>query len=335
MKTALITTTINVPTVLALYRKLDPSIKFFVAADHKTPLEAYTFCADIPDCEIYSPKRQKELGYECSELLGWNTDSRRNIALLEALKDRADIIVSIDDDMLLQNQPPCMWFEDRMLNEYDGLKFGGAKHWFDAGAFTIPKASQRGLPIDAMYAANPEPIVGAKIGVAQGVILGVPDTDACTAIAQKPLVHSATDILRNGFVVDLDAFTVFNSQLVAFRRELAPAFAQFYNHQGRNTDILASVLMRRIMRDRDLYTYFGCPTGFHARAPRPLFNDLRAEMYGLERIAGFAEYLWGAEVPAGASTTVEANMLICGFPGFSKELKEAYGAFHNDCARVM
>ena len=37
MKTALITTTVNIPTVLALYRKLGPDVSFFVAADEKTP----------------------------------------------------------------------------------------------------------------------------------------------------------------------------------------------------------------------------------------------------------------------------------------------------------
>src|ERR1700721_1523424 len=105
-KVALITTTIFVPEVLQLYRAIGTNYfsipanltKFFVAADEKTPLEAYQFCADISDCEIYSPDRQKELGYECSPLLGWNCVQRRNIALLEALRWGADIIKTIDAD---------------------------------------------------------------------------------------------------------------------------------------------------------------------------------------------------------------------------------------------
>ena len=36
-------------------------------------------------------------------LTGWNTDRRRNFALLEALKWGADLIVSVDDDMIPMN----------------------------------------------------------------------------------------------------------------------------------------------------------------------------------------------------------------------------------------
>jgi len=36
--------------------------------------------------------------YKCSELLGWNTITRRNIALLEALRWGADVIITVDDD---------------------------------------------------------------------------------------------------------------------------------------------------------------------------------------------------------------------------------------------
>jgi hypothetical protein len=342
VKTALITTTVNVPTVLALYRKLDPSVKFYVAADEKTPLEAYAFCAEIPDCEIYSPDRQKELGYECSALLGWNNDSRRNIALLEALKDGAELIISIDDDMI-----PYDCVESRYRNKvfgfyrhfaetYAGLQLGLNACWFDAGQFTAPPAKQRGLPPDIFSTYwNPLPVVDAKIGVAQGIILGVPDTDASTAMTNRPHISSVTDILRNGFVVDPNCITVFNSQLTCFRRELAPAFAQFYNHQGRNTDIFASLLMRRIMRDRGLYTYFGPPMAFHARTPRPLFKDLKAEMFGLEYIQEWAEYLNRAPTMGSSNVIDNCARLMDGFSAFSDDNKEVARAWYNDCEKVL
>lgn len=287
MKTALITTTINVPKVLALYRKLGPDVAFFVAADEKTPLEAYHFCAGIPDCEIYSPDRQKELGYACSSLLGWNNDSRRNIALLEAVKWGADFIVSVDDDMVPMNDYFFSQIVQTLAVPYFGLQFGSPQSWFDAGRFSIPPVRQRGLPLGWADANLFSLTMDAPVGAMQGIILGVPDTDALTALTQYPRVTGATDILRNGFVVDPKAYSVFNSQLTAFRRELAPCFAQFYNWQGRNTDIFASLVMRRVMRERGLYTYFGPPMAFHARSQRDLFKDLQAEMYGLEHVAEF------------------------------------------------
>src|SRR5208282_273352 len=146
-------------------------------------------------------------------------------------------------------------------------------------------------PIDIDLHINYSVAVDAKIGVMQGIILGIPDADAIAAITARPFIHSATDILRNGFVAVPDCLTVFNSQLTAFRRELAPAFAQFYKWQGRNTDIFASLIMRRIMKERGLYTYFGPPMGYHARKSRPLFNDLKSEMFGLEHIVSLSDQI--------------------------------------------
>ena len=330
LKTALITTTINVPRVLELYRKLDTDVRFFVAMDQKTP-DYKTWNLGDKFCLCMTPEYQQACSYESSELIGWNTDSRRNIALLEALKWGADLIVSIDDDMIPQGD----WdFACRFEFPFDGLQLGANRQWFDAGAFSTPPASQRGLPPDALPVLGAEHVIDARIGAAQGIIFGVPDTDACTAITARPFITHASDILRNGFVVHPEAFAVFNSQFTAFRRELAPAFAQFYKHQGRNTDIFASMLMRRIMQDRNLYTHFGPPMAFHARTPRPLFKDLKAEMWGLEHIEEWAMYLAMSTLP-NTSVTDQCRVLTEGCAIFSDEMKACARAWYNDCDKVM
>jgi len=289
MKVGLITTTVNTPTVLALYRKFGPDVHFFVAGDYKTPVEAVEFCAQLGNCQFYSPQDQKDLGYASSELIGWNNDSRRNIALLEAVKWGAEIIVSVDDDMIPNHYGFFNYIEMALEQPFSGLCLGESGHWFNPSLLTVPPVRSRGIPIDIDLHINYSVAVDAKIGVMQGIILGIPDADAIAAITARPFIHSATDILRNGFVAVPDCLTVFNSQLTAFRRELAPAFAQFYKWQGRNTDIFASLIMRRLMQSMGLYTYYGPPMGFHARRPRPLLNDLKSEMYGLEHIVEFSE----------------------------------------------
>ena len=330
MKTALITTTINVPRVLKLYRKLaSPEMRFFVAMDEKTPPHG-TWELNDGFCLCMTPAYQKAMNCESSELIGWNTDSRRNMALLEALKWGADLIVSIDDDMI----PTQSEFvpEDIFEFGFSGLMIGSSQRWTDVGMFTIPQASQRGLPVDTgMNSDWPTHVVDAKIGAWQGIILGVPDAGATTAIERATRVHSASDILRNGFVVHPQAYVVFNSQWTAFRRELAPAFAQFYNHQGRNTDIFASMLMRRVMQERNLYPYYGPPMAFHARSSRPLFNDLKAEIFGLEHIANYADYLRRAPLPDG-SVVDQCRVLSEGWNG--PELQAAK-AWYNDVERAL
>ena len=332
MRVALVTTTINVPRVLSLYRAHDPDVMFFVAGDLKTPKEAEDFCEELSNCVYLSPLVQEGLYPKSSKLLGRNTDSLRNYALLEAVRWKADLIISVDDDMAPMQER--FWFDVQFpfQNKFNGLQAGSMNHWLDVGEFTIPKAMQRGLPYDESHYATAAFVSGVEIGAAQGIILGVPDTDACTAISQAPFIHSATDILRHGFVANLRAHAVFNSQLTIFRAELAPAFAQFYFAQGRNTDIFASLLMRRIMREKNWYTYYGPPMAYHARQPRPLLKDLQAERYGVDNIAAYADYLNRAPLPKDISVTEQCRILAQGWNG--PEL-EAAMAFYEDCDGVL
>ena len=223
-----------------------------------------------------------------------------------------------------------------MKLKFSGPKIGTPGFWFDAGQFTVPPAPQRGLPVDhSPIVTNFEAAVGVDIGVMQGIILGVPDTDACTAIANNPRINGVTDILRNGFVVDLECNAVFNSQNTGFRRELAPAFAQFYPWHKRNTDILASVMMRRIMREKNLYTYYGQPMAYHARKYRPLFGDLRAEQYGLMHIASFQNYLNNISF-TDSSVLEMCRNIVSGYPDlFTPEALQCAMAFYQDCEAVL
>ena len=289
MRTALITTTVNVPHVLALYRKLDPDVRFFVAGDRKTPQAAYDFCDALGNCVALRPTAQTK--WKCSELISWDNDSRRDIALLEALQWGADIVVSVDDDMVVCSPDFFERIETVLTTPYSGLQFGRAGYWCDAGQFTVPPARQRGLPLECETHNDMTFVSGASIGALQGIILGVPDTDSLTMYVSKPQVLSATDVLHSGLVMHPEALGVFNSQFSAFRRELAPAFAQFYKWQNRNTDIIASVIMRRIMRVNKLYTYFGLPTGYHARTARNPVKEFKAELFGLEQIQSVATVL--------------------------------------------
>lgn len=337
MKTALITTTINIPTVLALYRKLGPEVRFFVALDKNTPEAAVNFCQhDIPNCEVGFIQDQHKR--QCSEMLGWNNDSRRNLALLAAVEWGADIFVSIDDDMIPTDIDFFERIEMTLSEPFFGLQLGTDRGWFDAGQFTFPAARQRGLP-HYPTRNTPSHVMDAQIGAMQGIILGVPDTDAGTTLRTKPFIISATDILRNGFVVDPRAKAVFNSQLTAFRRELAPCFAQFYKWQGRNTDIFASLVMRRVMRERGLYTYFGPPTGFHNRSERDPRKDMEAEKWGMANVVAFENCLNETELHAGDSVAAHTGYLydaVAGKTGIVPvDMLGAVFAFLDDMRTVL
>jgi len=310
MKTALILTTINVPHVLALYRRFDPSVRFFVACDEKTPKAAYDFCASISDCEAYSPDRQKELGWECSPLIGWNTIARRNIALLEALKWGAELIVSVDDDNIPMgaayfinyfkmfddkvyfddpSTPPITW-----NRAWSGLKVSG-RGWFDPGQLQFPLTGapvcQRGFPQQLPSCLSFEPVVDARIGVAQGAVLGDPDTSAVDRMSRHPAVHQVSEVLRAGVVSDpRTTWAPLNAQNVAFLRALAPCFLMVPQWQ-RYDDIWAGLIAQRVMREQGLVVHYGRPFVLQQRNEHNLVSDLKSELFGMQYTVEFADWL--------------------------------------------
>ncbi|MDE2103161.1 MAG: DUF288 domain-containing protein [Patescibacteria group bacterium] len=336
MKVALIITTINVPRVLALYRKLGPDVAMFVAADEKTPLEAYSFCANIPNCEIYSPDRQRELGYECSALIGWNCIQRRNIALLEAVKWNADFIVSIDDDNIATDLTYFGEFNFAFAG-VNGLKASSSFGWFDPGCLLVPQTKHRGFPISIKSDPVFEPVTDAHIGVAAGLCLGDPDIDACTRIATAPIIYSVSELGRAGVVVDPhDANTVFNSQNTAFIRELAPAMFMLPG-VGRYDDIYASLICQCIMRENNLHVHFGQPFIWQERNQHNLISDLRAEINGMEKVEHMANFLNACIMPSNNQienlrgiykTLVQAELI-------PQQASEAALAFLDDVEKVL
>ncbi len=290
MKIALVTTTINVPHVLKLYRACDEDVRFFVAIDQKTPEAAVNLCQyDIPNTQVCFIQDQEQ--WACSELIGWNTIGRRSIAILEALKWGAEIIVTIDDD----NAPLSLDYFDRfemvLGAPFSGLSATGAE-WFDPGCLLHPYARHRGFPYLEESAPSFGTIVGAKTGVAAGLCLGDPDISAIDRISQRPIVQNVSQIGANGVVVEpaTGRWTVFNSQNTAFLRELAPAFLMVPQFR-RYDDIFASLIAQRVMRETGHVVHFGHPFVWQQRNQHNLLNDLEAETWGMRHVVAFADWL--------------------------------------------
>jgi hypothetical protein len=348
VKIGLVTTTINVPRVLGLYRRLDPSVEFFVAGDNKTPVAAQEFCAQLGNCRFYSLQDQLDFGYACSELIGWNTCGRRNIAFLEALKWGADVVVTVNDDDIPMNAQYFSDFlfaldsENRPLFTrnalYCGIEVSSPSRWFDPGSLLVPPARHRGFPFEMPSSFVAKPVVDARVGVAVGLCLGDPDVDATTRIERPGLrVHSTSKLLDAGVVVAPSTRTVFNSENTALLREFLPAFFHMPG-VGRSDDILASLVVQRVMRDRGYRVHFGQPYVWQQRNPHRLLDDLRVEIFGMERTVEFAKFL--DSVPLGSSESVLQQVYA-----LYKEMErlkwlpeiawKAGLAFCDDCERVL
>ena len=99
MDIALVTTTVNVPEVLRRYRADDPDVHFVIAGDTKSPHdEIRALAREIGNTVYLSPAEQAESWPALSSEIGWRSVQRRNLAVLEAARLGADVIVTIDDD---------------------------------------------------------------------------------------------------------------------------------------------------------------------------------------------------------------------------------------------
>lgn len=348
MQTALILTTINVPTVLSLYRAHDPDVRFFVATDLKTPEEAINFCTyDLSNTHICFIGEQAR--YACSSLIGWNQIARRNIALLEALKWGADFIVSIDDDNIPLD-PDYFCCLMNILNQefldancflvrrpFNGIQAKVA--WFDPGSLCFPTDGnpvvQRGFPqqlerVETKFA----PVTSVKIGVAQGTILGNPDTSGVDRLSRHPEVHQVSELLRAGIVTDpKHTWAPLNSQNIAFVRDLAPCFLMVPSYK-RGDDIYAGLVAQRIMRAKGYYVHYGQPFVLQERNPHDLLKDIADEQWACEHILEFAAWLdsFQDQDDVIGMLRVMATNLPKFVPSGTQEL---WLAWLDDCASVM
>jgi hypothetical protein len=298
MTTALVLTTINVPTVLALYRKCDPDVHFYIIGDRKTPdAEVCRFLEAVPNHSYYGYDYQAKLGYRSHEALGPDTLSRRNIGFLEALKNGADIIVTIDDDNMPVTNDYFFDYAEIMLSEFNGIKVSGKDGWFDPGQFLVPPVVQRGFPIQVKHRPKFEPVIDAKIGVASGLILGDSDMDAYTRIGKAPTVGDVAMLARTGCVVDPKTYTIFNSQNTCVLREFVPAYFMMPGI-GRYDDVYASLIVQRVMRDRGYHVHLGQPLVLQERNEHDPIMDLRAEIEGMAHVKSMADLLDSIILPA-------------------------------------
>jgi hypothetical protein len=340
MRIALCTTTIRHPHLLRLLRAYDPNVGMFIAGDMKTP--DLTDFSDLlgPNTFYLSAKKQKGLGYHCSEPLGWNCIQRRNIAVLEAAKWGADAFVLWDDDNAPLNASYFYDFFFRLGEVFNGLKIVHTdcfSPWVNPSRFLIPPTVHRGIPYDGEANYRISFVLNAKIGVVAGMCLGDTDVGAVTRMVERPKIHQVSKILESGFVVDPSACTVWNSQNTAVIRNLLPAMFLMPGIQ-RYDDIFASIVCQRVMRANNYYAYFGRPYVYQERNEHDLMVDLKNELFGMENATRFAELVNDVGIVAGdilgGVRAIVEEMSRHG-DWLPQQAIESYMAWIEDCKMVM
>lgn len=315
----LITTTIYVPRVLERYHRMGGDVLCIIAGDKKTPhRDVRTFVKTMRNVEYLSVEDQEKLGYKSSSIIGWNKIMRRNIALLEALKHGADIVVSVDDDNIPLDEH---YFEDFLAvltKPYSGLTIQSPHAWINIGDFMSPHVYHRGFPYTYRHrdlAYTLKPAHNLTVGVAAGLWYGDPDIDAMERITNKPTVLSLSDIIYNGLVVAQPNFAPINSQNTAYVRELAPLFMVLVG-VGRYDDIWGSYIAQRIMTTTRYHLHYGKPFVWQERNPQSHWTNLTDELFGMEYTPRFTQDLLAIKLPQNASIVEKLEIL---YQGLSKK----------------
>ena len=326
-QTALITTTIHVPEALHGYahdaREHGRTIKIYVAGDRRTSAATPDYCARLArdtgiECEYLGPAAQEAFLSPWPALrdhLPWNCIQRRNVAVLKAVCDGADAVVTIDDDNFIAEQDyfaHCAATGDRLTLP----AYGKAGEWFNVCRFLTTANNYQFVPRGYGMAARADlddgstPVacvpLSLPLAVVAGFWLGDPDIDAATRLAHP--VEVIRYRLDHNFFLAPGARSPFNSQNTLLARAVLPAYFLSPN-VGRYDDIFASFIVKRIADHLGWGVSFGRPLVRQERNEHDLLRDFDLERLGMSLVDSLTEDL--ADVPLRGDTFASCALEIC------------------------
>lgn len=297
MKIALITTTINNPTVLKLYRQYadtlsSSDVSMIVAGDKKSPHADIVRTMQEVNGVYLHPDDQTE--WESSEVIGWNSIQRRNIAILEAIRSGADAIVTVDDDNIPLESNYFGKIAHLLSRDQYVYQIGSpARGWYNAANMLIPPVYHRGYPYHVRSEHDmsiTQELKWQSIGVVAGFWIGDPDIDAIERIYMQPDVQGVVGLGMEGFTLAPQTWCPFNSQNTAYQWFLAPLM-MCWPGVGRFDDIWASYLARSIMDHSQYRVHYGQPIVKQERNEHDLYTDLEKEIFGYRHTRELCEAL--------------------------------------------
>jgi hypothetical protein len=356
MKTALVITTINKPTIAQDF--CDNFEKFghtkdesaiIIIGDRKSPNEESQAIADGLkargfDVQYYDiPSQEKWLQRfpEFAAIIPYNTDNRRNIGYVMAKEQGAGAIITVDDDNYPLPDVDFLGGHVAALGERKGVEIvKSANGWFnicdmmtnDGGAKIFP----RGFPYKSRKDYEKNELTyrtgDVRVMLNEGLWTNDPDVDAVTHLASDVRMIDLKE--KKSLVLDLGTFSPINSQNTMFHIDLLPAY--YFVLMGEKIDGLAldrygdiwqGLFMKKVMDTLGVYAAFGTPLAAHRRNSHNYFKDLKMELNGIiytETIAEFLEQstLKGANASeAYADLTAQLAAFVANDPRFGDDVK--------------
>jgi hypothetical protein len=281
-------------------------VTLYIVADVNTPQE----CADSAQIvgakgvriEYLDIAKQEQFLAPFSALaarIPFRSDNRRNVGYLMALRDRCDIIVSVDDDNLPLDGK--VFFEEHgVVGTRQRLpQARSANGWFNLGVLleTTDFSGRstvvypRGFPFQKRVSdasAMPHagtPLAEGIVGVNVGLWLGEPDVDAVTRLATR---CKTSAVMGGPLFLGVGQRSPINSQNTAIAFHAVPAY--YFALQGRPIhgirmdrfgDIFSGYFVQLCAEAVGHRVRVGPPTVQQDRNEHNLFKDLALELPGI------------------------------------------------------
>lgn len=367
MKTLLVITTINTPTIAEDFcanfdkfgHKKDAGI--IIIGDKKSPNEPSEAIAkklrdqgfDVQYYDIAAQEKWLTQFPKFAAIIPYNTDNRRNIGYVMAKEQGAEVIVSVDDDnfpladidyiggqtaaigkrtMYDVVASPNRWFNicDMMTNDHQDLVFPRGFPY---------KARKDYAKLDLSYTKKEVPVM-----LNEGLWTNDPDVDAITRIERNVKMLALKE--RPSVALELGTFSPINSQNTAFHVDLLPAY--YFILMGekieglaldRYGDIWQGFFMKKVMDTLGVYAAFGTPLAEHRRNSHNFFKDLKVELNGIIYTEILAEFLENTTLKGANASEVYADLasqlaaFVAGDTRFADDCK-SYMAKVRNCQMV-
>jgi hypothetical protein len=354
---AITLTTINDGRFLERFRPLlmagGERVSMIIAGDRKTPPECairvQQMAADGLNVRYLGLDAQEEIMGAAGltpEFIPFNSDNRRNLAVLEAWRTGADVFISLDDDNFpLEPQEfincysqvgrvqrlPAATCEGRWPNVCAMLDIRSG--WTDEPVALFarghPHTRRTSETIALSLGQEQEATVLAHVGLWEGH----PDVDAAARATLDPVSRG---MLRpNVLLAPANARAPMSTQNIAVARALIPAW--WYVRMGpmksgrpldRFGDMFQAYFSSMVIEALGGRFAFGAPLVRHERNPHALLRDLAGELSGMALLEDLLAYL--ETVPPGA-TAVEAYRAIA--EGLADALPAGGGMLGDDARR--
>lgn len=335
-KLAITLTTINDGRFLERFRPLlaagGDRLALVIAGDSKTPPEcasrAARMAAEGFDVRYLGLDEQAEIldaAGLTQQFVPFDSDNRRNLAVLEAWRTGADVFVSLDDDNFPLNPHEFIDCYSQVGRVRRLPVAQGAGRWPNVCAMLDIRSGWTNQPIAVFARGHPHARRdGASIGLSvgpeeQATVLahvglweGHPDVDAATRAALDPV--SRAMLRPSVMLAPAHARAPMSTQNIAVARALIPAW--WYVRMGplasgrpldRFGDMFQAYFASMVIDSIGGRFAFGLPLVRHERNPHSLLRDLAGEISGMALLEDLLAYI--ETVPA-ATSAVQAYRAI-------------------------